>query len=255
MAGIQEWISVSPKPPPARRAKSGCCSAPHASGTLATAGEGQPFASLVTPATAPDGSILLLLSDLSEHTRQLRTEPRCAVMLVGTTEGPNPQTAPRVTLTGLASIEPDPALRSRWVALHPYAAFYAGFGDFNLWRIHPMGGLFVGGFARAHRLRQADLTTDPAAVAAVAASEASVITHCNADHPDALDAIANAHGWPGTDWQMVACDPDGFDLVQGETVRRVAWPAPVDGSHAIRKSLIHLASAARNSTIPMSGRD
>jgi len=44
------------------------------SGTLATAIDGQPFASLVTPATAPDASVLLLLSDLSEHTRHLRTD-------------------------------------------------------------------------------------------------------------------------------------------------------------------------------------
>src|ERR1019366_6219508 len=38
-------------------------------GTLASSAAGQPFASLVTPACAPDSSILLLLSELSEHTR------------------------------------------------------------------------------------------------------------------------------------------------------------------------------------------
>ena len=47
-------------------------------GTLATQSEGLPFASLITPATAPDGSVLMLLSGLSEHTRHLRDEPRCA---------------------------------------------------------------------------------------------------------------------------------------------------------------------------------
>ena len=52
-------------------------------GTLATSAAGQPFASLVTPATAPDGSVLMLLSGLSEHTRHLRDEPRCAVMVAG----------------------------------------------------------------------------------------------------------------------------------------------------------------------------
>ena len=34
---------------------------------------------------------------------------------------------------------PDPALKcSLGRALHPYAAFYAGFGDFHLWRVRPM---------------------------------------------------------------------------------------------------------------------
>ena len=52
-------------------------------GTLASAADGQPFASLVTPACAPDLSLLLLLSDLSEHTRHLRAEPRCSVLVAG----------------------------------------------------------------------------------------------------------------------------------------------------------------------------
>lgn len=212
------------------------------SGTLATATDGQPFASLVTPATAPDASVLVLLSDLSEHTRHLRTDGRCAVMVAGEPDGPNAQTAPRVTITGIATIDPDPALRARWVALHPYAAFYAGFGDFHLWRVRPMGALFVGGFARAHRLRQADLVSD---VPAVWAAEAGVIEHCNEDHAHALDMIAGA----GTGWRMVACDADGFDLALDDTVRRVAWPAPLDGAGAIRAALVAMVGAMRRGVV------
>src|ERR1700722_15849828 len=75
------------------------------SGTLATAADGgQPFASLVTPACAPDLSLLLLLSNLSEHPRHLRAEPRCSILVCGTAEGANPQTAPRVTVTGIAEV-------------------------------------------------------------------------------------------------------------------------------------------------------
>lgn len=222
-------------------------------GTLATSAEGQPFASLVTPATAGDASVLLLLSDLSEHTRHLRADPRCAVMVVGEPGSANVQTAPRLTITGIAAIERDARLKERWVALHPYAAFYAGFGDFNLWRVRPVAASFIGGFARAHRLQQADLVCEPAAVAAIAAAEASVIEHCNADHPDALAAIAGEQGWTGEGWRMVACDADGFDLVQGDTVRRIAWPTPVDGPGAIRAALIHFAGAARKRTITGAG--
>ena len=74
-------------------------------GTLASPADGQPFASLVTPACAPDLSLLLLLSDLSEHTRHLRAEPRCSVLVAGPPDSANPQTAPRVTVTGLAELE------------------------------------------------------------------------------------------------------------------------------------------------------
>lgn len=205
--------------------------------SLATSLSGQPFASLVTPATAPDLALLLLLSDLSEHTRHLRAEPRCALLVTGAPEAANPQTAPRATVTGLAERIDDATLKARYLGLHPYAALYADFGDFGLWRIRPMGGLFVGGFARAARLRLADLTPDPAAVSAIAAAEADIIAHCNADHADAMARIA---GRPGA-WRMVAVDVDGCDLAQGEQVVRVSWSAPVANPGAVRAELVRLS--------------
>jgi putative heme iron utilization protein len=210
-------------------------------GYLATVEEGQPLASLVTPCCAPDLSVLLLLSELSAHTRQLRRDPRCSVMVVGVAEGANPQTAPRVSITGLAEIDSDPALKARWLAIHPYGGLYADFGDFALWRVRPMGAMFVGGFARAARLRQADLTPDPDAVAALLAAEADICRHCNEDHPDTLSLLA---GEPGA-WLMVTCDVDGCDLAQGDLVKRVAWAAPIMEPEDVRRELIRLARAAR----------
>jgi putative heme iron utilization protein len=208
--------------------------------TLATSLSGQPFASLVTPATTPDLAVLLLLSDLSEHTRHLRAEPRCALLVAGVPQAANPQTAPRTTVTGLAERIDDAALKARYLTVHPYAALYADFGDFGLWCIRPMGGLFVGGFARAARLRLADLTPDSAAVAAIAAAEADIIAHCNADHPDAMARIA---GRPGT-WQMATVDVDGCDLAQGEQVLRISWSAPVAEPGAVRTELVRLSRSA-----------
>jgi putative heme iron utilization protein len=208
-------------------------------GTLATQVQGQPFASLVTPACAPDLSLLLLLSELSEHTRHVRAEPRCSVLVVGEPHSANPQTAPRVTVTGMAERLADEALKARYLAVHPYAALYAGFGDFGLWRIRPMGGLFVGGFARAARLRAAELTPDAAAVAAFTDAEPAIIAQCNAEYADALPRIARRAG----DWRMVTVDMDGFDLAQGEQVVRLHWPVPLADPGAVRSELARLARA------------
>ena len=210
-------------------------------GTLASVADGQPFASLVTPACAPDLSLLLLLSDLSEHTRHLRAEPRCSVLVAGPPVGANPQTAPRASVTGLAERIVDVALKARYLAVHPYAAIYADFGDFSLWRIQPLGGLYVGGFARAARLRAADLAPEPASVAAIEAAATGIIAHCNDDHPDALAAIAGSAG----DWRMVTVDVDGCDLAQGEQVIRIHWSAPVSDAGGVRRELIRLAREAR----------
>jgi putative heme iron utilization protein len=210
-------------------------------GTLATSMKGQPFASLVTPACAPDLSVLLLLSGLSEHTRHLLADPRCSILVAGPPESANPQTAPRLTVTGVAEQMAEPELKTRFLAVHPYAALYADFGDFAIWRIKPVAGLFVGGFARATRLAREALLPDADAVATIAAAEADIIGHCNRDHPDALAAIGGAPG----DWRMVAVDVDGFDLASGEYVGRFAWSAPVRDPGDVRRELVRMTRTAR----------
>ncbi len=212
------------------------------SATLATQADGQPFAALVTPATAPDLSVLLWLSTLSEHTRQLSREARCALLFTAAPESANPQTSPRVTVTGQAERIADPALKARWLARHPYAAPYADFTDFGLWRIRPQAALLVGGFARATRLRAESLEPGHAAVAA---AEAEIIAHVNGDHPDAILAIAASLGGAAGPWRLSALDPEGCDLVCGEAVLRLGFAAPARTPDAVRRELVQAARRAR----------
>jgi len=214
-------------------------------GTLATSREdGQPFASLVTPAVAPDGAVLMLLSSLAAHTRHLMAQPRCALMVVGQAEGANPQTAPRLTVTGVAERENDAGLRAYWVQRHPYASLYADFTDFSIWRLVPEAGHFIGGFAQAHALAQASLLPEPAHVAAIVAASGRIIGHCNADHQDALNLLARAQGHTG-DWRMVGVDTDGFDVMQDETVLRIAFDAPVEDAAGVRSALVRMLRRAQ----------
>jgi len=212
--------------------------------TLATTdAAGQPYAALTTPAFLADLSPVLLLSTLSEHTRQLRDDPRCALLATGVAPDANPQTAPRITLICEAMMDPDPALRARYLAIHPYAALYADFGDFAFWRLSILRASFVGGFALAGRLTAAALVPSPDATAALLAAEPSVLDHCNTDHADALAVL----GGGGEGWRMVTADSDGCDLAQGEIVRRVAWDAPVADAAGLRAALIEKLRQARQS--------
>lgn len=225
--------------------------------SLATSAKGQPFASLVTHACAPDLSIVLLLSSLSEHTRHLMADPRCSILVAGPANSANPQTTPRLTVTGLAERIPvgeaeGPALKARFLAVHPYASLYADFGDFSVWRVRPSAGLFVGGFARATRLAAAALTPDTDAMTAIAAAEAGILEHCNRDHADAMSAIAGplaASSQPAGaqgDWRMVTADVDGCDLASQDKVVRIDWSAPVREPAEVRRELVRLTRAARD---------
>lgn len=210
-------------------------------GALATQRDGQPFASLVTPAMAPDLSPLLWLSRLAEHTRQLLQEPRCALIVQGGSVSENPQTSPRVTVTGVAeqvSADETEALKARWLALHPYAALYAGFTDFTLWRIRPAAVLLVGGFAAAARMPAREVLPDPAAVAAIAAEEAAILQETHQDQGDSGRALAEGLlRQPPGEWRLVALDTDGCDLVSGERRCRLDFPAPVPDAAGMRRAL------------------
>lgn len=164
------------------------------------ADSGAPYVSLVTIATDQDGSPLLLLSGLADHTRNLGSEPRAA-LLVDETEGlDNPQTGPRATVMGpiarISDADEVAGARRRFLARHPAAAQYAGFGDFGFYRMTVERAHFVGGFARAVWIDDGPSLLIPASVArALADAEPSIIAHMNDDHPEAVDLYAQRAVW------------------------------------------------------------
>jgi hypothetical protein len=229
--------------------------------TLATVVDGQPFASLVTPACAADLGVLMWLSTLSAHTRHLMRDGRCALLVTGDAEGPNPQTRPRVTVTGQAALvegEEAAQLKAIWLARHPYAALYADFADFGLWRIVPQAALFVGGFARARPIQAAALLPAAAAVAAIAAAESGIVAHMNEDHSDAVDAIAHGLlGRTGTGWRFAGVDVDGCWLTQGDGDGmhqvRFDFDKPVVTAGDVRDALVAATRLARAKAASSSG--
>jgi putative heme iron utilization protein len=127
--------------------------------TLATAQAGLPHAALVTLATLADLTPILLLSQLAVHTRHLQANPACALLLTGEPSSPNPQTAPRICLSGAAVKTTDPAARAIFLSRHPYAADYADFADFAFWNVIVTEAYYIGGFAAASRLDFAKIAT------------------------------------------------------------------------------------------------
>jgi putative heme iron utilization protein len=121
-----------------------------------------PFVSLVLPAqrkeAGTDDALILLLSDLSDHARNLQRDPRASLLMDGTLELKEPLTGPRLTLLGEVRLSPDQTGdKARYLEVHPEAAIYAGFGDFKFYRFHIAEGLFVAGFGRIFRLKPEDL--------------------------------------------------------------------------------------------------
>jgi putative heme iron utilization protein len=217
------------------------------SGALATLGpDGVPFATLVTVATDPDGSPLLLTSRLSGHTANMEREPRVSILLAQTGKG-DPLAHPRLTVTGRAERTGEPRVRARFLARHPKAELYADFADFSFWRVEIAGGHLNGGFARAASLSAADLRTDLLGAEALVEAEAGALAHMNEDHREALELYATglAGAAPGA-WRTTGLDPEGIDLMLGDRTARVAFPGRVNHPKELRLILKDLADRARN---------
>src|SRR5260221_5163536 len=90
---------------------------------------GWPYASLVLVATDQDLTPLLLISDLADHTRNIAREPRVSLLFDATAGAADPLAAARLTVLGRIIRDDGPAARARYLARHPTAATYAGFGD------------------------------------------------------------------------------------------------------------------------------
>jgi putative heme iron utilization protein len=205
-------------------------------GSLATSLEGHPYASLVLVATAPDGSPLLLISALAQHTMNIAANPEVALLLDGTWGLDEPLTGPRVTLMGRAVVAEEPALRARFLARHPSAAIYADFTDFRLYRIAVERGHLVAGFGRIHWIAAADLL--PPGLDALAAAEAEILRRAEAD------GAATAFRGPG--WHFTGVDAEGADLRRYGEIARLNFATPAGDAEAALAAIAgRVAGASR----------
>lgn len=208
--------------------------------------EGWPYASLVQVASTPEGSPLLLLSDLADHSKNIAKDARLALLFDGTAGLAEPLAGPRLTVLGRARETADAGDRARYLARHPSAAMYAGFKDFRLYRVDAEEGHLVAGFGRIHWLPASAILLARPSTAALAARETDIVQHMNRDHGDALALYArNLLALEGNGWTMTGIDPEGCDLRAGGRVARLDFEAPVEDADGARATLVRLAQEAR----------
>jgi putative heme iron utilization protein len=218
---------------------------------LATAlpvGEGVPawpYASLVLVAVDHDLSPLLLLSDLAEHTRAIVRDPRVSLLFDGTGGLAQPLTGPRVTMLGRAAKTDDQRLKRRFLRHHPDAEMYAGFRDFNVYKVSLERTHLVGGFGKIRWIEPGELLALPP-LPDLAESEEGIVSHMNDDHGDAVQLYAAALlGQKGEDWAMTGIDREGIDLRQAGETARLTFDTPLQTGGDARGALVGLVKLAR----------
>ena len=129
------------------------------------------------------------------------------------------------------------------------AKYYIDYTDFTLWVLRVARVRWVGGYGRMESTSGADYGAaqpDP-----VSRHAAGAIAHLNADHADALAAMARElGGYPDTTTaSCTGVDRYGLDLrvltERGMAYTRIGFASPLDSADELRSATVELTRRAR----------
>jgi hypothetical protein len=227
--------------------------------TITTSGHaapGFPYGSYVAYSVLDDGSPLLCISDLAEHTRNARSDGRAGMLLSGlpVDAEADPLDRPRASLVGqLVLHHPDDNEVAAHVERHPGVLDYAHFDDFSWWRLSIDSARYVGGFG--HMSWVSGDAIAAAQVDTVLAGSAHAVEHMNADHADAvLDMVRWLAGISdATAARVHSIDRHGLTLYAERaadaplaTARIAFSDGPLAGADDVRGAVVALTRRARD---------
>ncbi len=204
--------------------------------TLSKKFDGHPFGSIAPYLVDHDGSLLILISALAEHTRNIQHDPRVS-LITHNQEDPHIQTQGRVTVVGQAShVAEREEVGERYLRYFPEAQTYLDMADFSFYRIVPQAIRHIGGFGDIHWLKAEDYGVPPYPLMS---QESELIGEINDTHRAAIWRLAMKHH-PG-EFELVGLDCDGFDLRSDRHLLRFDFPAPQRDAAQARAELIRLS--------------
>jgi putative heme iron utilization protein len=223
--------------------------------TLSKRFRGWPFGSITPFTTSVSGEPLILISEIAEHTRNLRHDARTSLLVQDSRALEDPQAGARVTLIGYAVPVAGPYIddaRARYLKQFPNSAGYFDAHDFSLFRIQITDVRFIGGFGEIYWLKGEEVVDSArnSGIDPLAPHIASICDHMNQDHADALSLYGAAYaGLNSESARMIHVDGHGFDMVAQEQGNhrhlRIDFASPVTTTDEVRAAMIDLVKRAR----------
>ena len=223
--------------------------------TLSKKFEGWPFGSIAPYAMSASGEPLLLISDIAEHTRNLKADARASLLIQSTASLDDPQAGARATMMGYVFPVTRPYLDDagrRYLQQFPNSASYFDAHDFSLYQIKVSQVRFIGGFGEIYWLDGTEVIDKAAgsALDPMAQHIEGICSHMNEDHHDAMIAYAAAFaGITAESAEMIHVDGEGFDMVaiSGGLHKhiRLDFPEPVATTDEVRAAMVAMVRRAR----------
>ncbi len=221
--------------------------------TLSLACDGYPFGSLVPYDIDAEGNLLIFISLISEHYKNISADPRVSLLVSDRFGIQDPQAHARATFVGDAIAVPDDErgdVETAYWKRFPFAPERAIAHSFLFFRISAVRVRWIGGFGDIRWISPGDYAEtahDP-----VAYESKAIIDHMNDDHRDALQELAkhklDIEVAPEA-CSMVAVDSESFTLqVQGSDRsrrHRLSFSRRAGSSEEVRSLFIEALQEAR----------
>lgn len=206
----------------------------------------RPYTSLVSVACDHDATPILMISDLAEHTRNIKTDSRVSVHYDGTSGYTNPLMGPRLSLFGCAQKSNSTRLKNRFLNRHPSSSMYKDFKDFNVYKINVECAHLIAGFGHISWIRGDDILFDTRCTGLLAAQEQNILAEINSHHSGKLRLCSR---WilkrPEPNWKVSGIDPEGYDLRSGGSVARLLFKTVVSNEKEAKSELSSLSTLAK----------
>jgi heme oxygenase (biliverdin-IX-beta and delta-forming) len=205
---------------------------------------GHPFGSITPYLVDHDGSVLILISALAEHTKNIRHDARVS-LITHSQDDPQIQAQGRVTVMGEARIETDrERAGKRYLRYFPEAQAYLQMHDFSFYRIRPLAIRYIGGFGNIHWVTADSYAVPPSALIE---QEDGILSHMNADHQDSMIRYCrHYHQIEASKAVMLGIDCDGFDVRADSRVLRFDSSGPVLDAQQARQMLVEMSRIAHD---------
>jgi putative heme iron utilization protein len=207
---------------------------------------GYPFGSITPFSLTHDGAPVILISDLAQHTKNLKEDTKCSLTVYKQITG-NQQTTARVTL--LADGKPisedeREEITEKYLAIFPEAKRYFEAHAFEFYKLTPKRIRFILGFGEIHWIECADWTY---AIPAWREEEKRIVNHMNSDHDDALVNMASHFFDKQTDKvELVSLYQEGYYIRIDSELHYRSFNERVDSTDGMRKAFIELAKESKS---------
>lgn len=204
--------------------------------TLSKRFDGHPFGSIAPYLTDHDGSVLLFISGLAEHTKNLLIDPRVSLITHDQNDA-RIQTQGRVTVIGKATpLDGREPYAARWLHYFPENEPLFELGDFSFFRIVPQAVRHVAGFGQA-RWVMSHFTVPPYPLIT---QEDGLLAQLNAERQDELRRYLELRGLSPECVRILGIDCDGFDVAADGRMLRFDFDVPVTDADSALAALSQL---------------